>query len=84
MWVIFGGWGWVKVYGTLFWVGGCWQDIILGGGGWVKKYFGWVEVGGSDQGWVHYLIIPYLNFFDLLIVLLLFLIQSDLLIRPPI
>ena len=68
------------MYGALFWVGGCWQDIILGGWGWVKKYFGWVEMGGSDRGRVHCLIIPYLNFFDLLIALLLFLIQSDLLI----
>ena len=69
-----------------WWVGvgkGVW-GIILGGWGWVKKYFGWVEMGGSDRGQVHCLIIPYLNFFDLLIVLLLFLIQSDLLIRPPI
>ena len=67
--------GWVGVGRTLVWVAG-W--------GWVKKYFGWVEMGGSDRGWVHCLIIPYLNFFDLLIFLLLFLIQSDLLIQPPI
>ena len=36
--IIFGRWGWVGVYGALFWVGGCgWENILVG---WV-----WVGIG---------------------------------------
>ena len=38
--IILDGWGWVRMYGTLSWVGGgkWWQ---------VGHYFGWVGAGGG-------------------------------------
>ena len=45
MWVILGRFGWVGVYGTLFWVdGGEWE--------WVWHYFGLGGVGGDEWSWV--------------------------------
>ena len=56
VWVIFGKWGWMEhyfgwvgVYGALFWVGGGGQENILDGLRWV----------GGEWGWVHCLIMPF-------------------------
>ena len=70
--IILGRWGWVELYGVLFWVGeGEWGHYFgcagvgrkifwLGGGGW-----GLVEVSGGELGWVHGLIMPFVKYLTL-------------------
>ena len=47
-----GGWGWMEVGGSIFWVGGggghfLWMDRDRWG--WVEVYFGWVGAGGGSH-----------------------------------